>query len=213
MPSHQYIFAPTRELWPAASVNARLPDVALFDEQGMPVLNKKDEQITIQASAWLDKNQPVEQATWCPGLPMLIKDRLINEGGWIDRRGVTIFNQYRGPVIKPGNASLAQRWVDHIRVVYPSDAEHIIKWLAFKARNPDIKINHALFLGGAQGIGKDTILEPVRHAIGPWNFQEVSPQQILGRFNGFVKSVILRVSEARDLGDIDLTCPISSDQF
>jgi hypothetical protein len=41
----------------------------------------------------------------------------------------------------------------------------------------------------------------------------VSPQQILGRFNGFVKSVILRVSEARDLGDIDLTCPISSDQF
>jgi hypothetical protein len=29
------------------------------------------------------------------------------------------------------------------------------------------------------------------------------PQQMLGRFNGFVKSVILRVSEARDLGDVD----------
>ena len=26
---------------------------------------------------------------------------------------------------------------------------------------------------------------------------------MLGRFNGFVKSVILRVSEARDLGDVD----------
>jgi hypothetical protein len=27
--------------------------------------------------------------------------------------------------------------------------------------------------------------------------------QLLGRFDGFVKSVILRVNEARDLGDLD----------
>ena len=33
--------------------------------------------------------------------------------------------------------------------------------------------------------------------------QEVSPTALLGRFNGFVKSVILRISEARDLGDVD----------
>jgi hypothetical protein len=43
----------------------------------------------------------------------------------------------------------------------------------------------------------------VKQAIGPWNFSEVSPQQMLGRFNGFLKSVICRVSEARDLGDVD----------
>jgi hypothetical protein len=54
-----------------------------------------------------------------------------------------------------------------------------------------------------QGIGKDAILEPVKHAVGPWNFQEASPTQILGRFNGFVKSVILRINEARDLGEFD----------
>ncbi len=34
-------------------------------------------------------------------------------------------------------------------------------------------------------------------------FSEVSPQHLLGRFNGYLKSVILRVSEARDLGDVD----------
>jgi hypothetical protein len=50
---------------------------------------------------------------------------------------------------------------------------------------------------------KDTLLEPVKQAVGAWNFIEVSPRQILGRFNGFVKSVILRVNEARDLGDTD----------
>jgi hypothetical protein len=31
----------------------------------------------------------------------------------------------------------------------------------------------------------------------------VSPQQLMGRFNGFLQSVILRVSEARDLGEFD----------
>ena len=70
-------------------------------------------------------------------------------------------------------------------------------------QHPEIKINHALVLGGAPGIGKDTLLEPVKYAVGPWNFIEVSPQQVLGRFNGFLKSVILRVSEARDLGGSD----------
>jgi len=62
---------------------------------------------------------------------------------------------------------------------------------------------HALVLGGHQGIGKDTILEPEKMAIGPWNFCEASPDQIMGRFNGFLKAVILRVSEARDLGNVD----------
>jgi len=58
-------------------------------------------------------------------------------------------------------------------------------------------------LGGSQGIGKDTLLEPVKYAIGPWNFTEVSPTHMFGRFNGFVRSVILRISEARDLGDVN----------
>ena len=70
-------------------------------------------------------------------------------------------------------------------------------------QRPQEKINHALVLGGAQGIGKDTLLEPLKYAVGPWNFLEVSPQHMLGRFNGFLKSVILRISEARDLGDVN----------
>ena len=70
-------------------------------------------------------------------------------------------------------------------------------------QRPQEKTNHAIVLGGLQGIGKDTLLEPVKAAVGPWNFIEISPTHLLGRFNGFVKSVILRVSEARDLGDHD----------
>jgi hypothetical protein len=90
-----------------------------------------------------------------------------------------------------------------VRKVYPDDAEHIVAWLAQRVQRPQDKINHALVLGGKMGIGKDTILEPVKRAVGPWNFLEIFPQQLLGRFNPFVKSVILRISEARDLGDVN----------
>jgi hypothetical protein len=58
-------------------------------------------------------------------------------------------------------------------------------------------------LGGVSGIGKDTILEPVKRAIGPWNFSEVAPGDLFQTYNGYLKSVILRISEARDLGDVN----------
>ena len=64
----------------------------------------------------------------------------------------------------------AEPWIDHVRKVFPDDADHIIRWLAHRVQRPQEKINHALVLGGAQGIGKDTLLEPVKHAVGPWNF-------------------------------------------
>jgi hypothetical protein len=203
MPQHNYIFTPTREAWPASSVNARLRPVILLDNAGNPLLNDEGKEIRIPANAWLDKNQPVEQATWAPGLPMMIRDRLIAEGGWIEREGVTCFNLYRPPTIIPANASDVKPWLDHINKVYPDDAEHFIDWFAQRRQHPEIKINHALVFGGSPGIGKDTILEPVKRGVGPWNFSEVSPQNVTGRFNGYLKSVILRINEARDLGDID----------
>ena len=172
-------------------------------QNGQPKRDKNGKAVTIAATTWLDQNRPVEQMTWCPGEPMLIRDRLVVDGGWIDRKDVTCFNLYRPPRIELGDASKAGPWIEHAHKVYPDDAGHIIQWLAQRVQRPQDKINHALVLGGAQGIGKDTMLEPVKYAIGPWNFHEVSPTQMLGRFNSFAKSVILRVSEARDLGEID----------
>jgi hypothetical protein len=68
---------------------------------------------------------------------------------------------------------------------------------------PDEKINHAIVLGGPEGIGKDTLLEPAKRAVGPWNFCDVDPATVMGRFGGWKKCVILRVSEARDQGEFD----------
>jgi Family of unknown function (DUF5906) len=182
LPQHQYLCVPTRALWPAASINGRFGK---------------------GKSVWLDINRPAEALTWAPGEPLSVEHRLICDGGWIERQGCRTLNLYRPPIIKEGDPKKAGPWLKHVRKIYPDGYKHLIDFLAHRVQRPQEKINHALVLGGPPGIGKDTILEPVKYAVGPWNFEEVSPKQLLGRFNGFLKAVILRVSEARDLGDFD----------
>ena len=81
MPLHCYIYIPTREPWPGSSVNSRIPPVPALKPDGItPQLDKKVEPKFIPAAAWLDKNRPVEQMTWAPGEPMLIRDHLVADG-------------------------------------------------------------------------------------------------------------------------------------
>jgi hypothetical protein len=142
--------------------------------------------------------------TWAPGEPQLIRDRLIINGGWIERAGATVFNLYRPPTLALGDPDKAGLWLKHVCKVYPNDADHIIKWLAHRVQRPGQKLNHALVLGGLQGIGKDTLLEPVRRAVGHWNWQDESPHTILeNQFTDYLQGVVFRISEARDLGEFD----------
>lgn len=190
MPTHQYIYTPTCELWPAASVNGRLQ---------VQYVNGKP----VQAAAWLDKHRPVEQMAWHPAEPQIISDRVLQVSGWAAHKGAAVFNLYRPPQRPLGDAGSAGPWREHLTKVYPDDAHHIERWFAHRVQRPGDKCNHALVLGGLQGIGKDTLLEPVKAAVGPWNVAGVSPAQVLGRFNGWVKAVVVIVNEARDLGDVD----------
>jgi Family of unknown function (DUF5906) len=202
LPQHSYIYIPTRDLWPAAAVNAVVPSIPLFNLDGSPQMSK-GKQVRMKATTWLDTKQAVEQMTWSPGLPMLIHDRLISEGGWFDHAGASCFNLYKPPTIKHGDATKAGRWVDHVKKVYPDDWGHIIKWIAHHVQHPEIKVNHNLVIGGQVGVGKDTLLAPAVQAVGPWNCAEVSPEDLFGSFNGYLKAVLLRVSEARDMGDVN----------
>jgi hypothetical protein len=124
MPLHKYMFALARELWPGSNVNARLPRVPLFNPDGTPVLSDDGEQAAIPAAAWLDQHKPIEQMPWAPGLPMVIRHRLVSEGAWIERNKVSCFNLYRPPRLHPGDPEKAGRWVDHVTLIYTRRPHH-----------------------------------------------------------------------------------------
>lgn len=187
LPSYKFYWLPGRSLWPAASVDAVFDPIDVGNGERVP------------ATKWLAQNRPLHEMTWSPGAPAIIYDCLVSEGGFKEHPGGRIGNTYLPPAIDPGDPALAAPWVDHVRKLYPDDAEHLFNWFAFKVQNPGLKINHAILLGGAPGIGKDTILDPVRYAVGDWNFADIRPTVLRARFNGFVKSVILRINEVHDL--------------
>ena len=203
LPEHKYVYTPTGALWPAASVNGHMPSQFRVDRDGNVIVDDKGKPKMMPASEWLDKNKPCTQVTWCPGMPQIVEGMLFQDGAWVTRAGERVYNEYRPAPAYNGDAALAQPFIDHVFRVYPEEADHILQWAAYRVQKPQLKINHALVLGGGQGIGKDTILAPIVRALGEWNCAEVSPATILGRFNGFAKSVLLRVSEASDLGDSD----------
>jgi Family of unknown function (DUF5906) len=117
-----------------------------------------------------------------------------------------VLNLYVGPRCgdaKAVDAPAARPWIELLCFLFGEHSGHIQRWLAHRVQRPWEKVNHGIVLGGSQGIGKDSLLAPLEYAVGPWNVTEVSPREIVGRFNGFRKSVVLRVSEVHDLGDTD----------
>lgn len=186
-PQGEALFMLTRELWPAASVTGALGKIEGF-----------------AAAEWLRKNKLAAQMIWAPGEPSIIEDKLMNGGSWTSVPGAKAINTYLPPQIPAGgDAAEAGPWLKLIERLYPQDARHLLKCFAHRVQHPNVKLNHAAVLGGGQGIGKDSLLEPLKVAIGPQNWADISPSQAMGRFNAFLKSVVLRISEAHDLGDKD----------
>ena len=207
LPQKNYTMLLTGNGWPASSVNSQVPSIVKLDSKGKPVF-KKDEngnptnkKERVSATTWLDQHRPIADVVWAPGEPPFIEDKLLSKGGWIPAPGKVAHNSYYPPIVRLGDAGKAGRWIDLVKRVYPEHRIHLINYFAFKVQHPDQKINHAVMLGGPPGIGKDTMLEPVRHGVGPWNFIEIAPSDLFRSFNSHVKCVMLRISEAHDLGD------------
>jgi hypothetical protein len=103
----------------------------------------------------------------------------------------------------PGDAQHAKRWIEHAERILGDDFDHVVNWLAHRVQHPGEKINHGIIFGGAPGIGKDTLFEPVKYAVGHWNWKEISPHSVMETFNPYLKAVVLRVNETRDLGEVN----------
>jgi hypothetical protein len=194
MPMGDFIFRPTREHWPAVSVDSRVPPVVIKNADG--------EEREIAPTFWLRMNAAVDQQTWAPGKIDLIPDRIVANGGWIDKPGARCLNIYRPAPSFDGDPKLAKKWLDHIDKTYPRNAERILDWFAHRRQRPYEKINHCLLFGGPPGMGKDSLIEPLKRTVGHSNFRETTPVRIMeGGFNPYLMAVVLRINEVRDLGD------------
>ena len=186
-PDNTFIFVPQREMWSANGVDSNI--------KPWPNGNKP--------TLWITQARQVHQITWIPGHSLTIPDRLYTEGTWEMKPGHNIFNMYKGPTIPVGDPSKAGPWLALLEKLYSEEAHraHLIQWFAHRRQRPHEKMNHALVLGGAMGIGKDTLIDPLGHAVGTWNFQSIEPKNLFDSFNPWVRRVVLQISEARDMGE------------
>lgn len=148
----------------------------------------------------VDTGLTCEGSTWWPGKPRFIENVIITERGLIETRGAVCYNTYTPPdhsrLKHNQNPDL---WINHVKYLFPDpvEHEHFFDFAAHMVQKPHEKVNHGIVIAGAQGIGKDASLLPLRYAVGEWNTAEIEPDAISGAFNGYVKSVMLIINEVR----------------
>ena len=119
--------------------------------------------------------------------------------------GAATFNTYRPPTIEHGDARLAAPFVRHVQRVFskPGDADQFLDYMAHRVQRPAEKPRFALLIAGDQGVGKDTAIEFCAPAFGHWNMANIEPGDMDTNFNEYAASVLVRVSEAANLHDMN----------
>lgn len=125
----------------------------------------------------------VDSVTWEPG-----------EGRIFERDGLRFANIWKP--LEQFPRSEARPWVEHVRMLYPDQAEAIFDWLAYVAQNPAGKVNHALVLGGPQGCGKNAVLAPFELLEGFAGSTKIS--EVMGGFGDWAYGVkVAIINEAK----------------
>lgn len=161
--------------------------------------------VPIKPSEWIariENDKMVEGVAWWPGMPRIIKDLLVVNGEDKHVKGRRTLNTYLLPQHHAtGDPAKAAIWIEHIRKLWPEEAELMLDYFAHTIQHPEVKINYALVLIGASGIGKDLSLLPVKFAVGEHNAKDVTPDDITSNFSAWKKCVLLTVNEARPVNE------------
>jgi len=175
----EFIYRPTGDLHPATVLDNVIG---------------KDARMVLYASA------AVHRMTWAPGYPERFR---VCELDPTDHKAAQswLYNRYQPPRAHD-RAGDVSPWLDLVRKLYPEDVDHIVNYFADAVQFPQHKCNHALVFGsGIHGIGKDTLLAPLRHAVGHRNFIVIKPSDLVSQYNPWVASRVVQISESRDLGE------------
>jgi hypothetical protein len=193
LPEHKYIHRATRAIWVPSGVNGLV---------AWPTKIVDGKTVRVPPNREIDDRSPIHCLSWLPGEGEVISDTVINHGGRVPAPHCNTYNLYLPPTVVPA-AGDVQPWLEHIAKLYPDDHQHIVQYCAFMVQHPGVKINHALVIGGATRIGKDTIFVPVKQAVGLHNFREIRPTAIIETYTDYLECVFLTINEAKDQGDYD----------
>lgn len=104
-----------------------------------------------------------------------------------------LLNTWRpGPKIEP-DSSLTTKdlglWYKLLEYLIPDEKERepLLDWFAYHIQYPGEKCKwHIVFYSKREGMGKDTILEPLRFAMGRHNTTDITSQQLEAGFNEYL---------------------------
>lgn len=93
-------------------------------------------------------------------------------------------------------------FLEHAAFLVPDEQERatVLDWMAYTVQHPEKKINWAIFLGGSQGIGKDTLFEPLIRAVGEHNTSIIKAENINGAFTDWLERKLIIVEEMAAFG-------------
>lgn len=149
----------------------------------------------------IESDQTVEASSWFPGHPQIIKDIFVDANGARPAVGRRIYNQYLAPPVVGDGPGGAEMWIEHVKALWPDECEYFFDYCAHMLQKPEEKCNTAIVLSGAQGIGKDAALRPVKAAMGSWNTKNIDPDELFSPYKPWLQTVMLVIDEVRPSKD------------
>ncbi len=130
----------------------------------------------------------------------------------VDEDGAPAFNTWRPSRLRPRPGATdedVRPWLDLAERVLPDPRERgwFLDWLASLIQHPGVKPAFGVVLGGAQGIGKDSLVAPVIAALGQHNVQAITVEVLNGAQTYWCESAQLVVVtemhsfSRREMGD------------
>jgi len=125
----------------------------------------------------------VDRLTYAPGQPRFSREKSFDSEAILDCINVWVPSD-----VEPEEGDV-KPWLDLIHDVFDGDEKaknHVISFLAYTVQYPGERINHALVIQGAQGIGKDSILLAMTKVLGHHNITHVTLQNVESQFNDWL---------------------------
>lgn len=185
-----------------------LYDAKTLNTDALPVCVDKAHGLWVDADIYGYRNLFVDDLVFDPIIHTgRNENKACNDGEIIDVQGHALFNLYcppripEGPYQKDQPDFYVKPFLDHVHKLLPfgNDADTIIAWCAHIIQKPYEKCRWAPILYSIdQGVGKDTLINFIQGIIGKRYSSTIKPTDLLGTFNEWARSIILRISEVSD---------------